>query len=79
MPNYIPYCIDGIAGYPWGLTLEKMWSSDIIKISLWLTLIMLKVSRVKVRQDKRIFENGKFVGDWLDIKSWGTEKESAFM
>lgn len=40
---------------------------------------MLKVSRVKVRQDKRIFENGKFVGDWLDIKSWGTEKESAFM
>lgn len=69
MPNYISYCIDGIAGYHWGLTLKKMWSSDIIKISLWLTLIMLKVSRVKVRQDKRTFENGKFVGDWLDIKS----------
>lgn len=25
-----------------------------------------------------LFENGKFVGDWLDIKPWGTEKvESA--
>lgn len=40
---------------------------------------MLKVSRVKVRQDKRIFENGKFVGDWLDIKSWGTEKVSIYV
>lgn len=33
----------------------------------------------RIRQEN-LFENGKYAGDWLEIKSWATEKvESVFI